>query len=382
MIFVLIFLLSAVPVYAEPTATEEFLSNNIDSYGELLEKSFFDDEGFSSLFPGTSRKELLSQLVKGKLELSVSGMFSVFSRFFFHEVYLGAKAMLMIFLLAVLCSYLMGLKDNFGEQGATSAGFYACYLVIAGIAAASFYNIAGCVGETVEQIALFMKMIVPVVITALISCGAVVSASVFEPILLTVVEASVGLIQTVLIPLVMVATALQIVNHLSDKLKIHKLVKFMNQCIKWSLSIMLTVFVSVAGMQSIASGGADALAVKLSKFATANLIPVVGGILAESVETIMNCSVLIKNAVGIFGILALGILAVFPLLKVGATVLLFRLTAAVCEPVSDPKIVHCLSEISNGVAILFSILTAVTAMFIMALTIVIHAGNTVVMLGR
>jgi len=112
------------------------------------------------------------------------------------------------------------------------------------------------------------------------------------------------------------------------------------------------------------------------------LIPVVGGILSESVETIMNCSVLIKNSIGIFGILCLGVMAVFPLLKVGAMLILFRLTAAVCEPVSEEKIINCLSELANATAILFSILAAVTAMFIIVLTIVIHAGNTVVMLGR
>ncbi len=368
------------PVAAEET--QEILNTYTEFYGDIFEDELEGHEGFTALFQQETPKELLGNIIKGKIPLSFQETGRILLRFLLGEVYTGGKAMLMVLLLSILCSYLVGLKDGFGAQGVTTAAFYVCYLVIAGITAAAFYQTAECVGQTVEQIAVFMKMIVPLVITALMSCGAVVSASVFEPILITVIEFAVSLVQTVLIPLVMTTTGLQIVNHMSNKFKINKLIKFLNQCIKWMLSIMLTVFVSVAGMQSIAAGNADALSVKLSKFAASNLIPVVGGILAESVETIMNCSVLIKNAVGVFGIICLGVMAVFPLLKVAAILILFRLTAAVCEPVSDPKILSCVSELANATAVLFSILAAVTAMFIIALTIVIHAGNSVVMLGR
>lgn len=222
----------------------------------------------------------------------------------------------------------------------------------------------------------------PIVITTLLTSGAIVSASVFEPALITIVEIAVMVIQTLFIPLVMISTAMNIVNNLSDQFKTQRMVKFMNQCVKWGLSIMLTVFVSVAGIQSIASAGADGLTVKLTKFAASNLIPVVGGILSESVETVMNCSVLIKNSVGVLGIICLAVIAVTPLLKIAAVLIIFRLTAAIAEPVSEPKIITCISELANSISVLFSMLAASTVMFIIVLTIVINAGNTAIMLGR
>lgn len=145
---------------------------------------------------------------------------------------------------------------------------------------------------------------------------------------------------------------------------------------------MLTVFVGAAGIQSIASAGADGLTVKLTRFATSNLIPVVGGILSESVETVMNCSVLIKNSVGVLGVICLVVIAAGPLLKIAAVLIIFRLTAAVAEPVSEPRVVQCLSELANSLSVLFSMLAAATVMFVIVLTIVINAGNTAVMLGR
>ena len=52
------------------------------------------------------------------------------------------------------------------------------------------------------------------------------------------------------------------------------------------------------------------------------------------------------------------------------------------EPVTEPKIVTCLTELANSVAVLFSMLAAVTVMFVVVLTVVIYAGNSAVMLGR
>lgn len=96
----------------------------------------------------------------------------------------------------------------------------------------------------------------------------------------------------------------------------------------------------------------------------------------------MNCSVLIKNSVGVLGIICLAVIAVTPLLKIAAVLIIFRLTAAIAEPVSEPKIITCISELANSISVLFSMLAASTVMFIIVLTIVINAGNTAIMLGR
>ncbi len=371
--------------WAEETVAQELLSSYTEFYSDIFEdgiKNIEDVEGFEILLSDVTWKELLDGLVSGKIKLSFSTLAETLLRFLFKEVVAGLRMMLLLVALLVLTSYLVGLKEGFGAEGVGMAAFYVCYIVIAGIASAAFFQASTCVGQTVEQISIFMKMIVPVVMTALVTCGAIVSAAVFEPVLVTTVEIAVSLIQNIMIPLVMIAAGMSIVSHLSDRFKTQKLTKFISQSIKWGLGIMLTVFVSISGLQSIAASGADALTVRLSKFATANLIPVVGGILSESVETVMNCSVLIKNSVGILGIICLIVLTVLPLLKIGAILILFRLTAAVCEPISEPKVIQCLSELANSISVLFSMLATVTVMFIMVLTVVMNAGNTAVMLGR
>lgn len=375
-----------VPALAqEETATDEILASYTDFYSDVFAQSVADleeDEGISLMLSQTSWKNLLQDLTSGRINLTLSSVLHSLMTYLFREVLSGIKMLVTVIGLSVLTSYLVGLKDGFGSEGVSAAAFYVCYILIAGIAISTFGKAALSVKTTVNHLSVFMKTIVPVVMTALVTCGAIGSASVLEPVLITVIEVTVTVLQSLMIPFVMIATGMGMVNHLSDRFKTERLTKFIHQLIKWGLSVLLTVFVSVAGLQSIAASGADALTVRLTKFATANLIPVVGGILSESVETVMNCSVLIKNSVGVLGILCLVFLTILPLLKIGVTVLLFRFTAAVCEPVAEPKIVSCLSELANSLSVLFSILAAVTVMFVVVLTIVMHAGNTAVMLGR
>ena len=364
---------------------DKLLDEYTELYGDIFENGIDEidiDGNFKNLTNDINIKEIFSDLVSGKIEISIQELLNIIVKRLSGEIYISLKTMALIVAISVLSSYLTGLQDGFGKEGVNKAAFYACYIVISGIACAAFYDAAECVFKTIEQISLFMKMIVPVVITALVSSGAAISAAVLEPTLIVIVELTVEIIKSCFLPIVMLSTAMNIVNNLSDRFKTERLVKFMNSSIKRGLTIILTIFVSVATLRSIASSGADGLTIKLTKYAAANFIPVVGGVLSESVETVMNCSVLIKNAVGIMGIICVAIISAIPILKIGGVLIIFRLIAAISEPVSDPKTIKCLNELGNSVSVLFSMLTACTVMFILVLTVIINAGNTAVMLGR
>ena len=353
-------------------------------YGDIFENGIYELENgnsFLNMLPDFKASDILKGFNKGELAITPKQLYDYLLRLLLAEVYSAAKLMAIILAMSVLSSYLSGLKSGFGENSVSTAAFYICYIVTAGIAATVFYETASCASNTVENVAVFMKIIVPTVIALLLTSGAAISATVLEPTMISIVEIVVPIVQFVFIPAVMISTALNIVNGMSDKFKTDRMVKLLNSAVKWGLSVILTVFVSLAGLKSIASAGADGLTIKLSKFAASNLVPMIGGILSESVETVMNCSVVIKNSVGVLGIICLVLIALRPVLKLGAILILFRLTAAIAEPVSEPKIIICISRLADSVAVLFSIVVAVTVMFIIVVTILINAGNSAVMFG-
>ncbi len=373
-------------VFAEmEDETSKILDEYAYLYGDVFEDALDDADAlnkFEELIPDTSTIEMFRELTRGRVTVSIPQLLGILIKGLLGEVYKSLRLMALVLAVAILCSYLTGLKEGFGKEGVSKAAFFVCYIIIATITSAAFYDAAELASGTIDKIAEFMKFVVPIVITSLLTSGAIVSATVFEPVLLGTVEIAVVVIQSFFIPMVMITTAMNIVNNLSDKFKTDKMVGFLNRCIRWGLNIMLTVFVSVAGLQSIAASGADGLTIKLTKFAAANLIPVVGGILSESVETVMNCSALIKNSVGIMGIICVAVVVAAPIIKLWAVLIIFRLTAAVIQPVSEPKMVVCITELANSISLLFSMLATTTVMFIMIITIIINAGNSAVMLGR
>ena len=370
-------------VYAEQTDdTQSLLNEYSDLYGGIFDEKLDASGVFDGIVPEFSAKDILKQLNSGDISLAPSEVLRYILRLLLGEVYDGAKLMALVLAMSVLSSYLSGLKSGFGGAAVADCAFYACFTVISGIASAAFYEAALCASQAIENVAVFMRFIVPVLVTTLLTSGAAISAQTLEPTLLAIVEVAVWVIETVFIPGVMISTALNIVNGMSDKFKTDRMVKLLNSAVKWGLSVMLTVFVSLAGLKSIASAGADGLAVKLSKFAASNLIPMIGGILAESVETVLNCSVVIKNSVGILGIICLILIALLPVLKLGALLIIFRITAAVAEPVSEPKLITCISRLGDSISVLFSMIAAVTVMFVIVMTIMINAGSSAAVLGR
>lgn len=365
-------------------STEQILDEYAQIYGGSMQEGIGQMQGeeLEKLIPDFNAEELLREVMSGRTDFSVSGIVQWLFVLLWKEVFAVSKLMVFVLALSMLSAYLNNLQTGTGNEGVTQVSFFACYVLIAGIAAAAFFEVVTYGQNAVENMALFMQVLVPLVITALLSSGAILSASVFEPTLLVVIEITLTLIKNIFIPLTILSTAVSVVNGLSDKFNADKLVQLLNKFTKWGLSALLMIFVGVAGVQSFSAATADGLSVKVTKFATSNLIPVVGGILSDSVETVMNCSVVLKNAVGVTGAIVIAAIAVIPLIKIAASLIIFRLAAAVAQPVADPKIIKGISSLAESIGVLFSMVAAVAVMFIIVLAVVVNAGNMAVTLGR
>ena len=379
LILILMFFLPF-PVFAEETAENnnyQMIDEYTQIYGDSLNRGTeeLQDTDVDELIPGFDAAEMMRDVAKGENTFSVSGILDKGLSLLAGEIKTTLKILVFIPVVAVLSTYLTNIQSSFSNHGTANTAFYVCYLIIAGILAALFLQIVDCGKALVGNISVFMRVMVPVLLAAMMSSGAITTATTFEVILLGIIEIAQWLVENFFIPLVMMTAALNMVNNLSESMNAQKLVQFMNKTVKWGIGIVMTLFVGVMGLQGVASGSADVLAVRLTKFATSNLVPMVGGALAETVETVMNCSTVIKNSLGVTGIVIIVLIAAVPVIKVAACLILFRLCAALIQPISDNRIVKCMSELADTVSCVFGLMMAVTVMFIIVLTIVINVGS-------
>ena len=379
-IFVLIIEIFSVASAEEEKIIEEYVS----IYSSELDKATYEGdakESVAALIPDFDTEDIMKKSVSGEGLFNIKELINRILSLLFGEIQSVLKIMVYVMALSILTAYLSALPEGRSRE-VTDVAFYGSYIIIAGICTASFLEVVKCGKDAINTMILLSEVIVPVVIASLATSGAIVSASVFQPMLLTIIEIALVIIENIFMPAIMLFASLGIVSCLSDKFNAEKMVQFIGKTIKWGISVLLTIFVGTAGLQSLASSGADGISVKIAKYAASNLIPFVGGILSETVETVMNCSVIIKNAVGITGIILMAAAVTLPIIKISACLIVFRITAALIQPVTDNRIVKCVSGIADSVGLVFGITVSVAVMFIIILTIMLNAGTSVVMLGR
>ena len=133
-------------------------------------------------------------------------------------------------------------------------------------------------------------------------------------------------------------------------------------------------------IQGVAASSFDGVTARTAKYAVDNLIPIIGGFLSDAVDTIIGCSLLIKNAGGAFGLFFLFIIILFPLIKIVALILIYKLSSAMIEPIADGRIVDSLNDMAKSLILVFVAVLSVAIMFFIVVTIIISTGNITVMM--
>lgn len=259
--------------------------------------------------------------------------------------------------------------------GASKIAYFIQYLIIVGLIVNTFTDMLDIVRGAITNIVNFMNLLVPILITLMLTSGSIVSSGITEAILLFVINIIGNLINNLIIPLILVATTLSIVSNFSDKVHVDRLSKFMKSGTIWILGVILTIFVCLLSVEGTLSQSVDGLTSKTAKAAVSTFIPVVGKVIGDSVETVIGCANILKNAVGAIGLVVIFGIVAIPIIKVTIMWALIKILSALCEIIADEKIVKLLDAISDSYKTLFGILISVSVMFIVGITIVLRITN-------
>jgi stage III sporulation protein AE len=125
------------------------------------------------------------------------------------------------------------------------------------------------------------------------------------------------------------------------------------------------------------SSSFDSLSIRTAKFAIDSFVPIMGKLFSQSVDTVIGCSLLVKNAVGVSGLLIIGLIALVPALKILALLVTFKLSSALIEPISDKRLVECLNNMGNLLVVLFITVVGIAILFYMTISLIIGSGNII-----
>ena len=254
--------------------------------------------------------------------------------------------------------------------------YYVQYILIVTLIMSNFSDIINLAKNTIQNLVGFSQSLIPILITLMMTTGSIASASVVQPILLFLITFIGNIITTFLLPLILIGTALGIVSKVSDKVQINKLSKYFKSSTVWILGIVLTLFVGVLSLEGSLTSSVDGVTAKTAKAAVSNFIPVVGKILGDAVDTVIGCSNILKNAVGIVGVIVIIGICALPIIKLTILMATYYIASAICEPIADEKIISLLSQIGDTFKILLAMLITVSVMLIIGITLVIKISNS------
>lgn len=143
--------------------------------------------------------------------------------------------------------------------------------------------------------------------------------------------------------------------------------------------MVLTIFIGVMSVQGVTGGVADSVAFRTAKY-SADLVPVVGKFFKDAVELVVTSGLLLKNAVGIIALLAIIIICLGPLIKLLTMILVFRISAALIEPLGEKGLADSLQDMSKSLIFILVTVASVGIMFFMTIAVVIGTGTLSVML--
>ena len=221
--------------------------------------------------------------------------------------------------------------------------------------------------ETIQSVADYGKMLISVLTTALATQGGIQSSTALYAVTTVFCTLLTSLISKILIPMVYIFLCISFAGSALDHSAMVNLKSTIKKVMLFSLKTILYVFTGFITITGVVSGTTDASALKATKLTISGVVPVVGGILSEASEAVLVSASLMKNAAGIYGLLAVISIGIGPFLRIGVQYLLVKLTSALCDIFAVKEVSKLIQDFSDAMGLVLAIVGTSTVMLLISI---------------
>ena len=343
---------------AEETLWEEFEFSEIE---DLLDDIFPEKK--------TDFQDLIKGMLNGETEPSLQVIGEMISDQFFYEWKSSKAGMVHILLIVIVAAVFTNFSNVFQNKQISEISFYVLYLLLITIGLNSFRILIVSASENLERLIGFMKVLGPVYFLAVAFAAGSSTSILFYNLVLLLIYLVELVILNFLIPFVQVYIVVKVMNNLSEEDYLSKFAELCETVIAWTLKTLLAGVTGVNIIQGLLSPAIDSL--KRSVVGrSAEAIPVVGDAIGGVTEVMLGTAILLKNGIGVAGALVCIGICLVPIIQMAVVTLLYKLIAAMIQPVSDKRIVGCISSIADGSQMLLRIIFTTGVLFLLTIAVV------------
>lgn len=220
--------------------------------------------------------------------------------------------------------------------------------------------------SVIEEMTEYGKMLFPVMTTALAAQGGTSTSAALYGGSMFFINLLTSVISKLIVPMIYIYICLCVAQRAlgSDILK--DLKGFAKWIMTWSLKLVIYAFTGYISITGIISGTVDSSAVKAGKLAISGVVPVVGNIISDATETVLLGAGVMKNTVGVYGLLVIFAMCIGPFLQIGIQYLLLKIAVSICGIFDSKSSSGVMADISGAMGFVLAMIGTVSLLLLIS----------------
>ena len=267
-------------------------------------------------------------------------------------------------------SVLAAVMNNFCDAGSDKIPRYIGVVSALAVTAAASGSISSLIGmgvQAIESMNTFSKALLPTLTAAVAASGSPLGATARYSATVLFSDIALTIISTVLIPLTYTYIAAATANAAIPGASIGKIADFLQWIVSGALKIILMIFVTYITVTGLVASTTDVAGAKTARVAISGAVPIVGGILSEAAETVLAGAKIMKNAIGIFGMLTILSICLTPFLVLAVNYFTFKAAAAITTPLCEARIGELVDRIGGSFGVVLGMTAACAFLLFMSI---------------
>ena len=333
------------------------------------------ENSLSGMFPQQkiSFEEVLSELITGNWSGLGRTFLGYLSDWIFYEFRYNRENLVYMLMVALTAAVFTNFSSAFQNRQVSEISFYVLYMLLITLCLTAFRVAAQGLEENLDALVDFMRVLCPSYFLAVAFASGSVTSLFFYNVILVLIYVVELVLVRFLLPVINVYIMIQVLGNLTGEDFLSEFAQLLQKLVSWILKSLLAGVVGINVVQGLLAPVIDSLR-KSALTRTAEALPWIGNAVGGAAEIVFGTAVLIKNGIGMAGAVIAVLICAVPVIQMLILAFLYKLAAALVQPVSDKRITGCISSMSEGYELLLKVVFTAGVLFL--LTIAIVAAST------
>lgn len=317
--------------------------------------------------------DVVTALMSGDAEEAGGVLLAFLSDVVSYEFRYNWHNLVYILLIAIAAAVFSNFSGAFQNRQISDISFYVLYMLLITLCLTSFQTAAQGLEGRLDSVVEFMRVLCPSYFLAVaFASGSVTSIFFYNVILMLIYVVELVILRFVL-PVIRIYIMIRVLGNLTGEDFLSESAELIHKVVAWILKTLLACVIGINVVQGLLAPAIDTLK-RSALTRTAEALPWVGNAMGGAAEIFLGTAVLIKNGIGMAGAVIAVLICLGPIIQLALMALMYKVAAALVQPVSDKRITACISGVSEGYELLVRVIFTVGLLFL--LTIAVVAAST------